>query len=188
MGAAGGIGMGISAIGDILGGISAYQRSKAAAKTLNRIGAEAYKERLREGKLLLGAQRAAFAKSGVDVGVGTPVDVVAYTAGLEFLAARQIQQAYKREARATKLAGTAALMSGLSLGGGKAAEGVIRHLGQSVGRTGSLAAGLVDAARSDRSWRAGSARDRDPALRLRADPSRPPGSRLFPDGDRCAGG
>ncbi|MGH7533946.1 MAG: hypothetical protein ACREMG_00025 [Gemmatimonadales bacterium] len=133
MAMAGGIGAGISAIGDILGGISAMQRSKAAAKTLKRIGHEATRERLLEGQRLLGAQRVAFAKGGVDPGTGSALDVQAETAGIEMLAARRIQSAYDREAAAIKLAGQAALLSGLSLGGGKAAEGAIRYLGQSTG-------------------------------------------------------
>lgn len=75
--------------------LAAFQATLAALQSVNQVGATAagflserrtataldqygqslYEDSLREGRALLGAQRVAFAKSGVDPGTGTPLDI-----------------------------------------------------------------------------------------------------------------
>ena len=74
---------------------------------------QATEERRRQGRQLLAAQRVAFAKGGVDLGTGTPTDVLAVTAGEEERAALRAAMPFQSRARAARQAGISAGLSGL---------------------------------------------------------------------------
>jgi len=71
---------------------------------------------LRESARLMGAQRAAYAKSGVDVGSGTPLDVLAETAAESELEALRVRYGYKAARQNQKTAGLTAFTAGLAKG------------------------------------------------------------------------
>jgi hypothetical protein len=119
-------------------GYSAKQQGEAQARTLKKIGAEAQRERDREAKSLLARQRVAYAKAGVDLGSGTPLDVQTETAGREWLAGMRIRAAYRAAAAEAKRRGHQAELEGLVAGGlgggmmGGANSGSISQLGAGV--------------------------------------------------------
>ena len=104
----------LSAGSGIGAGIAGMAIANQNAKQLRQAGAMAESDSLRESARLLGSQRAAYAKAGVDVGSGTPLDVLASTAEQETLRAMRARYGYRTAARTEKLYGIGALSAGVS--------------------------------------------------------------------------
>lgn len=68
--------------------------------------------RRKEGMRLLGSQRAAFAKSGVELGSGSPLDLLEETAAENELAVKTIKYAGEQQARRAISAATAERLKG----------------------------------------------------------------------------
>jgi hypothetical protein len=103
----------LSAASSIGAGATGYVTSRRNAKQLEEVGAIAEGEALRESAQLLARQRVAYAKAGVDVGSGTPLDVLSQTAEQEALSALRVRYGYERASYDERQAGTAALTGGL---------------------------------------------------------------------------
>jgi len=123
----------LGATGPVVGGVSAYQQSRAQASSLNQMSRAAVYDRREQAKQLMGAQRVAFAKSGVDPETGSPLDVQATTAVSEELAARRIQSAYQKAQYQTKLEGDVALFGSLLQGASAAASSYATLGGEGTG-------------------------------------------------------
>ena len=119
--------------GPVAGGVSAYQQAQAQASSLNQMSRAAVYDRREQAKQLMGEQRVAFAKSGVDPATGTPLSVQATTAVSEELAARRIQSAYQKAQYQTKLEGDAALFGSLLQGASSALSSYSSLSGDSTG-------------------------------------------------------
>lgn len=101
--------------------ISAGVATQSAAKRQARIarvrGAEVAEDERRKGRRLRGKQRAAFAKSGVLISEGTPLDVLAQTAADAETNALRAAIAFEQQAEDFASAGNAAFIQG-ALGAG----------------------------------------------------------------------
>jgi hypothetical protein len=110
------IGLGVSAGSSIGGGIAANQAAKRDARRLERLGEiDANEARLR-GSKLRSAQRVAFAKGGVSLQAGTPLDVFAESAGQVELNALRRRARFREEAAAQRAGGKSALTGGITSG------------------------------------------------------------------------
>ena len=103
----------LQATSELTGGIMARKQAKRNAKQQRKQGAQAEEQARREGKKLKGAQRARFAKGGVDPDVGTPLDVVLESEEQAQLEGRRRRLAFESEADIQEQAGTVALLQGL---------------------------------------------------------------------------
>lgn len=99
----------LSAASRVGSGITGIVTANRNARALEEAGQIAQGESLRESARLLGAQRAAYAKAGVDVGSGTPLDVLAETAEQEALSALRIKYSYDSAAYNERQYGVASL-------------------------------------------------------------------------------
>ncbi len=129
------VGLGVTAAGSVLGGMTAWQDSQDQAKYYEanadyamgdaRNRAAATREQYRR---LVGSQRAAFGASGVDVNEGSALDVLAGTdaeaelSAMQILYGGQMEAAnWKARAATVKSSGSQQLFSGLLKGVGSAA-------------------------------------------------------------------
>jgi hypothetical protein len=113
--------------GAILSAWGGYENSKAEARTLGKnaeiatqMSKNAADQERRKYKLLAGSQKAQYGASGVDVNVGTPLDVMAATDGEGAASAMQLLYGgeleawnYKAEAQKKKSQAKAALLGTL---------------------------------------------------------------------------
>jgi hypothetical protein len=113
----------LSAASSVGSGVTGLVTARRNASALEEAGEIIRGESLRESARLLGAQRAAFAKAGVDVGSGTPLDVLAETAEQEALSALRLKYGYDQAAYTERQAGIAALTGGLFEGATTALTG-----------------------------------------------------------------
>ena len=107
---------GIQTFSQIVGGVAQQRTAKANAKELERRGRIAYEDVQRESEMLLGAQRARYAKAGVQTTSGTPLEVITATAEQEELRALRAAFDYTAEAAREKQRGKLALW-GAIMGG-----------------------------------------------------------------------
>ncbi len=116
MAAAGLILAAMSAATSIAGGIAANSNAKAEAAFLSQVGGIEAADRRRQTRRLIASQQVAFAASGVDPNVGTPLDVLGDTVAESELAALRIQFARESGAASLKLRGKQALTQGITSG------------------------------------------------------------------------
>lgn len=107
---------GISAASSIAGGVSAQQAGQAEAKRLREAGQIEAADRRRQTSRLLARQTVAFAASGIDVGTGTPLQVLADTVAEEELAALRIEAGRTAQAESAEFRGDQALIQGVTGG------------------------------------------------------------------------
>jgi hypothetical protein len=132
MGGAGGImGMG-GKVANIFAGVATYKTAQEEAKTLEEIGALEGAERRRMGEKLRGAQRAAYAKGGVEIS-GTPLDVMAETAATEELDALRLEYGYKSAAWAKRLQGKQAMVSAIFQSSSSIGQTILGNYGERRG-------------------------------------------------------
>jgi len=98
-------------------GIQAQSAAKAQARKAEEAGRIAHADELRKGRRLAGKQRAAFAKSGVEIDEGTPLDVLAQTAADAETNAIRAAFAFEQQADDLRSMGKIALTKGI-LGAG----------------------------------------------------------------------
>ncbi len=106
----------ISALASVGSGITGMVQSQTNQKMLKAEQRAAIDDSLREQARLAGAQRVAYAKGGVDVGSGTPLDVMAETAAEADLQALRIKYGYQAARTNQQTAGLSALAGGLAKG------------------------------------------------------------------------
>ena len=111
------LGAGVKAGAQFGGGIGGFLQGRTNAKILKRRGEQEAAIARRQGVKRVGAQRAAFAKSGVDPNVGTPLDVTTKTAEEAAVDALRLRFAAENEARFATRQGVNALIGGV-LGAG----------------------------------------------------------------------
>ncbi len=104
----------ISAATSIAGGAAANRDAQAEADHLRKLGRIEGEDKRRETRRLLASQQAAFAASGVDPSVGTPLDVLADTVAESELAALRIQFGRESEATAMRQRGRRAQTQGIT--------------------------------------------------------------------------
>lgn len=97
-------------------GISGYITAQSNASTLQKEGKFQQQEMLREATQLLGKQVVGYASGGVEVGSGTPLDVLTETAHREALAASRVRAVSNNQASNQEMAGLAAFSRGLATG------------------------------------------------------------------------
>jgi hypothetical protein len=108
LGLAGSIGSGVM---QAQAGADALSAAKGDAKRLEAIGREEANDRRRATRRLIGRQKVAYAGSGIEIGTGTPLDVLADTVAEEELAALRVEQARREQARSLRYQGRAAKRS-----------------------------------------------------------------------------
>jgi len=94
-------------------GVAARDATKAQARESRRRGAIAAEDERRKGRRLAGAQRAGFAKGGVRIDTGTPLDVLAQTAADSELNALRAAFAFEQDAENFESAGRTAFTKGI---------------------------------------------------------------------------
>ncbi len=108
--------MAVSAATSIAGGAAANRDAKAEAAQLRRLGRVEAEDQRRETRRLLASQQAAFAASGVDPSVGTPLDVLGATVAEAELAALRIEFGRESEATSISRRGSRAQTQGITSG------------------------------------------------------------------------
>lgn len=98
-------------------GVSARSAANKQADVADRAASIARADEIRKGRRLAGKQRAAFAKGGVEIDEGTPLDVLAQTAADAETDALRAALAFEQEADDLRSMGKVALTSGI-LGAG----------------------------------------------------------------------
>ena len=98
-------------------GVAARSAAKDQSREARRRAAIVAEDERRKGRRLAGRQRAAFAKGGVKIDEGTPLDVLAQTAADAELNALRAALSFEQQAEDFKSAGKVALTQGL-LGAG----------------------------------------------------------------------
>ncbi len=98
-------------------GVIARSAARDQAKIAEAAGRAARADELRKGRRLAGKQRAAFAKAGVKIDEGTPLDVLAQTAADAELNAIRAQFGFEQQADNLRSAGKIQLTRGI-LGAG----------------------------------------------------------------------
>ncbi len=106
--------MAVSAAASVAGGAAANRDARAEAAHLKRLGKVEAEDQRRETRRLLASQQVAFAASGVDPSVGTPLDVLADTVAEAELAALRIQFGRESEAAAIRSRGRRAQTQGIT--------------------------------------------------------------------------
>lgn len=101
-------------LSQLTSGVAGYATSRRQAQFQEELAAQAVNDRRREGKRLLARQRVAFAKSGVDIATGSPLDYLAYSAGEEELSALRAGLPAEVRANQYRAQGVNALIGGLS--------------------------------------------------------------------------
>lgn len=118
--------------------IEAGAATRSAAKGQARIAraraVEVAEDERRKGRRLSGKQRAAFAKSGVLIGEGTPIDVMAQTAADAETNALRAAIVFEQQASDFESAGSAAFTQGI-LGAGVTILGGVQSFADLVGET-----------------------------------------------------
>ena len=109
---------GISAATSIAGGAAANKNAKAEADFLRHIGSIEADDKRRQTRRLIASQQVAFAASGVDTQVGSPLDVLGDTVAESELAALRIQFARESQGAALRQQGSAAQTQGITSGVG----------------------------------------------------------------------
>ena len=104
----------ISAATSIAGGAAANRDARAEADQLRRLGKVEAEDQRRETRRLLASQQVAFAASGVDPSVGTPLDVLGATVAEAELAALRIEFGRESEATAIRQRGRRAQTQGIT--------------------------------------------------------------------------
>ncbi len=104
----------ISAATSIAGGAAASRDANAEADQLRRLGKIEAEDKRRETRRLLASQQVAFAASGVDPSVGTPLDVLGATVAEAELAALRIEFGRESEATSIRSRGRRALTQGIT--------------------------------------------------------------------------
>jgi len=107
---------GISVAASVAGGVSANKNSKAQADHLRQVGQVEAADKRRETRKLIASQQVAFAASGVDTQVGSPLDVLGDTVAEAELAALRIQFSRDVQADAVRQRGREAQLSGITSG------------------------------------------------------------------------
>ena len=115
---------GLSAASSIQGGIQAGNNADAQGVFLRRVGQIEAEDQRRETRRLIASQQVAFAASGVDTSVGSPLDVLGDTVAEAELAALRIQFAREQGALSIESRGDAARASGITTGVGTVLGGV----------------------------------------------------------------
>lgn len=105
--------LGLLALGQVGVGVGGLFAGRKQADFQEELAAVAVDDRRREAKRLLARQRVAFAKGGVDIGTGTPVDVQAVTAGEEELSALRAGFPFQVRGERFRTEGRNALARGL---------------------------------------------------------------------------
>jgi len=99
-------------------GVAARDAARGQAREARRRGAVVAEDERRKGRRLAGKQRALFAKGGVEIDEGTPLDVLAQTAADAELNALRAAFSFEQQAEDFKSAGRVALTQGLLGAGG----------------------------------------------------------------------
>lgn len=128
MGGAGGMSSMGGSLANIFASAAAYKLAKEEAELLADIGRLEGGERRRLTSKLIGAQRAAYLKGGVELS-GTPLDVMAETAATEELDALRLEWEYKMGARTKRLQGIQGLISSIFQGGSTAGQTILGSYG-----------------------------------------------------------
>lgn len=108
----------MSAIGSIVGGIAANSTAKSGANNLKRLGKAEEEDERRKNSRLIASQEVAFAKAGIALGSGTPLDVLGDSVAEAELQALRIRFARKTEADNLKQEGKQAMVLGIIEGAG----------------------------------------------------------------------
>ena len=134
MGLAGGA-AGLGVLGGVTGGILQFAASRANAKALKKVAAIRLEEQRRRGDVQVGRIRALYAKAGVQIESGSPIEVTAQAAAEAELAALRAEYEVLLMADQQKAAGTAALIGGI-LGGASQGLSAASQLGTPLSTTG----------------------------------------------------
>ena len=103
----------ISAGSQVGAGVSEQRQARADARGLEKIGEIEAEQARKRGRRLAGRQRAQYAKAGVDVALGTPLEVLGETAFETELDALRRKWGYDEAADRRKREGKKALTSGI---------------------------------------------------------------------------
>lgn len=106
----------VSAATSIAGGVQAQRNAKAEASFRREVGKIEAADKRRDTRRLIASQQVAFAASGVDPSLGTPLDVLGDTVAEAELAALRLQFTRDSEAASLKLRGSQALTQGITSG------------------------------------------------------------------------
>ena len=140
MGAAGIVG-GAGAVMGLVGGVISFIQANAQAKAVKRQGRYAYKQRQKQGRHIIARQRAQFAAAGVVENIGTPLDVVSFSAANEEYEALSVKHQFDEQARQIKQQAANQLLSSVtqsaSSGAGIATQGLLSSKLQKLGSTGA---------------------------------------------------
>ena len=109
----------ITAATSIVGGIAANTTAKAGAKNLKRLGQAEEEDKRRQNRRLIASQTVAFAKAGIALGAGTPLDVLGDSVAEAELQALRVRFARQSEADNLKQSGQQALILGVVQGTSK---------------------------------------------------------------------
>ena len=114
----------VAAAAAVAGGVAADRQAKDQARQARRIGQAKIQDQQRQARRDRAEQQAKFAKAGVSVQSGTPLDILGDTASEQALAALRIRYSADSQSDALKLRGTQALVSGITSGAGTLLGGV----------------------------------------------------------------
>jgi hypothetical protein len=115
----------VAAGGSIAAGVQQQQTAKADAKEATQVAAYDEAQSRDRAKRLLGAQRAAYAKAGVDMS-GTPLDVTADTAAQQEIDALAIRWGGQQRAAGFRAQGQQSLIEGVSSAGSSILSGATK--------------------------------------------------------------